>query len=215
MPIALLALILLSLTGCGQDLHFKIQYADIGSLAVGDALILDDKPIGTVINIEALQPGSHLVEVAIPRVAAAAATSEANFILSTDPADSQRRRIEIVLSNPGGKRIADDAVVEGSYPHDLPFAEMLNGFSDGLHDLRRRVGQLQQQLQQLPNTPEAEQLQQEWRNLTDAISRAQHETGEIIQQEIMPKLEQEMDGLRRRLEAMQRPGRKQGKPLEA
>ncbi|MFM8331302.1 MAG: hypothetical protein ACKN9T_06405 [Candidatus Methylumidiphilus sp.] len=216
--IPLLLLLLLTLSGCGQDLHFKIRYGDIGGLAVGDPVLLDDRPIGKVAAVEPAQPSGHLVEVAIPRAAAAAATHEASFILTPDPDQAGRRRIEMVLANPGGKRIADGEVVEGSYPSllgNFPFGELLRGFGDALRDLRGQVEQFRRDFERLPNSPESRQLQEEWRRLADEIAKAQGAAGDSLQKDILPKLEQEMEGLRRRIEEEARKAApKKGRPLE-
>ncbi len=204
------------LAACSQDLHFTISYDEIYNLAEGDPLVLDGKPIGQVTRVE--QAGSgHRVEVAIPRESAKAATSEASFILSPDPDKPGHRRIEVVLTAPGGKPIADGAVVKGSYPNPLglfPFGELLRGFSDALRDLRGQVEQFRQEFEKLPNSPEAKQLEEEWRRLADEIAKAQSGAGDALKNEILPKLEKEMDELRKRMEEMKKGVPNKGKPVE-
>ena len=205
--------LLLILTGCGQDLHFKISYDDIDGLAKGDPVVLDNRPIGKVSGLEQNPSGGHLVEVAIPRESTTAATSEASFVLAPDPDNPARRRIEIVLAGPGGRPIADGAVVKGSYPNPLglfPFGELLRGFSDALRDLRGQVEQFRQGFEKLPNSPEAKQLEEEWHRLAEEIGKAQSGAGDALKKEILPKLEKEMDELRKRMEKMQRAGSKPG-----
>jgi hypothetical protein len=218
-PLSLLLFALLTLAGCGQDLHFKINYTDTGNLAEGDPLVLDNRPIGKVVAVEPAKDGGRLVEVAIPRESTGPATSEASFILSDDPDRPQRRRIELQLAGPGGKPIADGAVVAGSYPNPLggfPFGELLRGFGDALRGLSGQVEQFRREFEKLPNSPEAKQLQQEWRRLTDEITKAQGETSELVKKDILPKLEQEMDGLRKRLDEEAKKARtNQPKPLES
>ncbi len=214
----LLSLLLITLAGCGQDLHFKISYDDIGSLAVGDPVVLDEQAIGKVTGLEESKDGLHLVEVAIPRESAGAATSEASFILAIDPDKPQRRRIELVLAGPGGKPITEGAVVRGSYPNPLgglfPFGQILREFGGALRDLRGQVERFRQEFQKLPDSPESKQLQEEWRRLTEEIAKAQNQAGETMNKEVLPKLEKEMKELQKRLEEMQKTGPKPAKPLE-
>jgi hypothetical protein len=201
----LLALLLLTLAGCGQDLHFKISYNDVRGLQPGDPVVLDNQPVGKVIGLEPGQAGENLVEVGIPRESATAATSEASFVLAPNPGQPGRSRIEIVLARPGGKPIADGAVVQGSYPNPLglsPFSDLLRGFGDVMRDLRGQVEQFRQEFQKLPDSPEGKRLQEEWRRLTDEIGKAQSEAGSTMNKEILPKLEKEMDELRKRMEAL-------------
>lgn len=208
--------LLFTLAGCGQDLHFTITYGDIANLAVGDPVVLDGKPIGKVAGLEQEKSGGHLVEVAIPRESATAATSEASFILSPDPDKPGRHRIEVALASPGGKPIAEGAVVKGSYPSPLglfPFGEILRGFGDALRDLSGQVEQFRKEFEKLPNSPEAKQLQDEWRRLTDEINKAQSSASDTLRKEVLPKLEKEMEELHKRMEEMKKAGSKPGKEI--
>jgi hypothetical protein len=215
---ALTWLLLLVLTGCGQDLHFKISYDKIDGLAEGAPVVLDDQPIGKVTGVEQTKSGGHLVEVSIPRESAGAATSEASFILADDPDKPQQKRIEVVLAGPGGKPIAEGAEVRGSYPSPIggifPFGELLREIGGVLGQLRGQVERFRQEFQKLPDSPEAKQLQEEWRKLMDEIDKTQNEAGYAMKKEILPKLEKEMDALRKRMEEMQKAEPKKGKDLE-
>jgi len=209
--------LLFLLTACGQDLHLTISYDDINGLAKGDPVVLDGKAIGKVTGTEPIQGGGNRVEVEIRRESAGAATSEASFVLSPDPADPNRRRIELVLAGPGGKPIADGALVKGSYPKPqglFPLGELLRGFGDALRDLSGQVEQFRQDFEKLPNSPEAKQLEQEWRRLAEEISKAQSGAGDTLKNEILPKLEKQMEELRKRLEEMQKATANKPKQVE-
>jgi hypothetical protein len=213
----LLLPLLLALAGCGQDLHFKVSYADVDGLEKGAPVVLDNQPVGKVTGVEPGQGGEHLVELGIRRESAAAATSESSFVLAPDPEQPGRRRIEIVLAGPGGKPIADGAVVKGSYPSPLgflPLGSLLRGFGDALRDLRGQVDQFRQDFQKLPDSPEAKRLQEEWRKLTEDIAKAQGETSDTLKKDLLPKLEQEMEAMRKRMEEMQKPPQPGKKPVE-
>jgi hypothetical protein len=217
MPKLILLFFMFFLSGCGQDLHFKISYDDVTGLTEGDPVVLDNQPIGKVTGLEKPPTGGNLVEVAIPRESATAATSEASFVLSPDPSNPAHRRIEVILAGPGGKPIADGSVVKGSYPHPfslLPFGELLRGFGDALRDLRGQVEQFRKEFEKLPNSPEAKQLEEEWRKLTDEIGKAQSGTGDTLKNEVLPKLEKELDELRKRMEEMQKTEPKKAKAME-
>lgn len=215
---ALTWLLLLMLSGCGQDLHFKINYDKIDGLSEGAPVILDDQTIGKVTAVEITKNGRHLVEVAIPRESAGAATSEASFILAEDPDDPQQKRIEVQLAGPGGKPIAEGAEVQGSYPSPtggiFPFGELLREIGGALGQLRGQVERFRQEFQKLPDSPEAKQLQEEWRKLTDEIAKTQNEAGYAMKKDILPKLEKEMEDLHKRMEEMQKNKPKKSKDVE-
>lgn len=215
--VSLLAFLLPFLAACSQDLHFKIRYDDIDGLRKGDPVVLDNQPIGKVAGLEETKSGEHLVEVSIPRESAGSVTSEASFVLEADPEQPGKSRIEVVLSSPGGKPIAEGAVVQGTYPESqgfFPFGELLRGFGGALRELSNQLEHFRQEFQKLPNSPEAKQLGDEWRRLTEEIAKAQNQAGNALNKEILPKLEKEMKDLQKRLEEMQKAGPKPGKPLE-
>jgi paraquat-inducible protein B len=208
--------LLFLLSGCGQDLHFKISYNDIAGLAEGDPVVKDGQPVGKVTAFEKGPTGENLVEVTIPRESATAATSEASFVLSPDPDKPGHKRIELVLAGPGGKAIADGSVVKGSYPSPFalqPLTDFLKSLTDGLRDFRSQVELFRREFEKLPNSPEAKGLEQEWRKLMDEINQAQNGANESLQKEILPKLQKEMDELRKRMEEMQKAAAKKEKHL--
>ena len=215
---ALICLLLPILTGCGQDLHFKINYDRVDGLSEGAPVVLDEQIIGKVTGLKSSTNGGHLVEVAIPRESAASATSEARFILADDPNSPQHKRIELVLDGPGGKPIAEGDEVTGSYPNPVgsmfPFGELLREIGGALGELRTQVERFRQDFQKLPDSPEAKQLQDEWRKLTDEIAKTQNEAGYAMKKEILPKLEKEMEDLHNRLKEMEKAQAKKGKDLE-
>ena len=217
-PFALICLLLPLLTGCGQDLHFKISYDRVDGLAENAPVVLDDQTIGKVIAVEQTKSGEHLVEVSIPRESSSAATSDASFILTPDPDNPQQKFIEVVMTGPAGKPIADGAIVRGSYPHPigsmLPFGELLREIGGALGQLRGQVERFREEFQKLPDSPEAKQLQEEWRKLTDEIAKTQNEAGYAMKKEILPKLEKEMEELHKRMEDMQKNTQKKNKDVE-
>ncbi len=215
---ALTWLLLLILTACGQDLHFKISYDRIEGLSEGAPVVLDDQTIGKVTGVKQTKSGGYLVEVSIPRESASAATSAASFILADDPDHPQQKRIEVVLADPGGKPIAEDSEVRGAYPNPIggffQFGELLREVGGALGELRTQVERFRQDFQKLPDSPESKQLQEEWRKLTDEIAKTQNEAGYAMKKEILPKLEKEMEELRNRLKEMEKAEPKKSKDME-
>ena len=75
-------------------------------------------------------------------------------------------------------------------------AEVLRGFAAQAEALRRG-------LEALPRSEEAERLAEEWRRLLDAIARAQADAEESLRQDILPRLRDELEALKKRLEELQ------------
>jgi hypothetical protein len=210
--------IVLMLSGCGQDLRFQIRFDAATGLVTGDRLTLDDRAIGQVTAVQAEPDGSQLIGVAIAREHAAAATEDARFHVRDDPETQARKRVEMIQTRPGGKPIAEGAIVQGEHggsPLELfPFGAILKEFGGLLRDLRGQVERFSHDFDSLPDSKEAKTLREEWRKLLEEIQKAQGSAEESLKQEVLPRLQKEMENLRKRLEEMQRASPKRGKPLE-
>lgn len=203
------------LAGCSQDLHFKIHYSDVDGLTKGDPLTLNDRQVGTVTSIDAAKEGGYLVGVTVDRAAASAATVESSFYLVDNPQNPAHKRIEIVQTRPDGKPLPAGAVVEGSYPGPLgaiPFGSMLKEFGNVLQNLRGQVERFRQELEKLPDSEEAKKLEKEWRQLMEQMLEAQNAAEGSLKKDLLPKLQKEMDDLKKKLQELEQRDRK--KPLE-
>ena len=215
---ALTWFLLLILSACGQDLHFKISYDKTDGLSEGAPVVLDDQTIGKVTGVKQTKSGGRLVEVSLPHESASSITTDSSFILADDPDNPQQKRIEVILAETGGKPIAEGAEVRGTYPNPLggffQFGELLREIGGALGELRTQVEHFRQDFQKLPDSPESNQLQEEWRKLTDEIAKTQNEAGYAMKKEILPKLEKEMENLRNRLKEMEKAEPKKSKDIQ-
>ncbi|MBS1213437.1 MAG: hypothetical protein H6R26_2054 [Proteobacteria bacterium] len=207
----------MTLAGCSQDLHFKIRFDDVGNLEHGAAVVVDNQPVGEITGIETTPDGAHLVSVSLDRQHQSVATEDSSFFLADDPDDPTRKRIEIIQSRPGGKPITDGATVQGSYPTPLgtfPFGALLQEFGKAMKDFSGQVERYRKDFEKLPDSPEGKQLQQEWKKLLEELFKAQSAAEGTIKKDLVPKLQEELENLRKRLEELQLAPKKQGKPLE-
>jgi hypothetical protein len=213
--IPLFLALLVILAGCSQDLHFKIHYGHVDGLAIGDPLTLNDRQVGQVTAIDTAKEGGYLVSVTVDRESISAATSESNFYLVDNPQDTARKRIDIVQARPDGKPLAEGAVVEGSYPGPLgplPFGAILKEFGNALWDLRGQVERFRQELEKVPNSEEARKLEEAWRQLMKEMLEAQNAAEGSLKKDLLPKLQEELENLKKKLQELEQGGRK--KPLE-
>jgi len=209
--------LLMILAGCSQDLHFKIHFRDIGGLAAGDPLVVDDQPIGQVTAVEAAEGGGHLVSVAVNRASINATTVDSNFYVAPNPNDPAHQRIEVVQTRPGGKPLAEGVVVEGANPGpfgSFPLGEIFKEFGNVLRDLGSQVERFRQEFEKFPHSEEAKKLEAEWRRLMDEIRDAQNAAEGTLKKDVLPKLQDELENLKKRLQELEQSSRKKGKPLE-
>jgi ABC-type transporter Mla subunit MlaD len=205
------------LAGCDQGLHFSIRFDDAAGLQVGDPLVQDDTTIGRVTAIEPASSRGQLVGVMVERQFAGAATVDSRFYLADHPQQPEHKSIVIEQSHPGGKALEEGAVVLGSsraLPDLLPFRQILKEFGGMLKDLRDQVERFRQQFEQLPDTPEARQLQDQWQRLLQELIDAQNSAEGSVKKDLIPKLQEQMDAIRKRLEELRRSTGTQRKPVE-
>lgn len=205
----------MSLAACGRETHLKIRYDETGALAAGDPLVLDEQIVGKVKRIRAGENGVRVVEAVVDSDSMASVTEDSAFMLKDDPLDPARKRIEILPGDPAGQPLADGSTVQGTYPGFLaksPFRALLKDFGDALRDFRGQAEGLRRDLEKAPDSDEARKLGEEWRKLLGEIEKAEHAAEGAMKNELLPKLRQEMEGLRKRLEALPPPREGQKKP---
>jgi len=86
--------------------------------------------------------------------------------------------------------------------------------TEGLRTLREQTERFRRELENVPDSDEARQLREEWHGLLEEIQKAQSEAEESLREEILPKLEEEMENLRKRFEELKPKDPKRGPPLE-
>lgn len=210
-----LAILHLSLAGCGdRNLHLKVHYRNAEGLNPGAPVVFNNRPIGSVVAVDADPKGGYVVSIAVADKFAASATVASRFYLADLDMASGTKRIEIEQSTPGGHVLADGSVVEGAerITSLIPFGEIFRQFSEGLRGMREKAEQFQKDMQKLPNSEEGKRLQQEWQRLTEEIEKAQSQTEQSVKKNLLPKLEAEMERLRERFKRMEPKTRGAGQP---
>ncbi len=108
-------------------------------------------------------------------------------------ADDERcARVQCVLG-----AVVRTAPTSGAAGND-PFralAEVLGGLAAQAEALRR-------DLEDLPRSEEAQRLAKEWRRLLDEIAKAQDDAEESLREDILPRLWEELEALKKRLEEL-------------
>jgi hypothetical protein len=82
-----------------------------------------------------------------------------------------------------------------------------------LRGLAAQAEALQRGLEALPRSEEAQRLAEEWRRLLDEIARAQDDAEESLREDILPRLRDELEALKKRLEELQPQERRPTTPV--
>lgn len=203
MPIRhfILAVWLALLGACGGGaLDVNLQLPAAGGLQPGSPVMLDGQAVGKIVAVEPDPAGGFVAKLSIEPESRELATEDTRFVVVRDPADSNRRRVELRPGQPDSPPLADGAAVKGSIePEPLfPLGEMLRGFTEGLNSLRGQVERFRSELQRLPQSEEAQRLKEEWTSLQEEMKKAQEATEDTVKKDVIPRLQQEMEALEKR-----------------
>lgn len=201
-----LTLALIVLSACERSLRFAVHFSEDPALVSGDAVVFRQEAVGKVAGVEKAAEGGFLASVEIAGDFAGAATEDSRFYLDNDAERPGHKRIEIEQDKTGGRAIPYGATVEGRERLSslIPFGAILDTFRQGLQELGDQLRDFQQGLKEVPDSPEAKQLEQEWRRLQEEMDKARRETDKALREKLIPQLQRELDKLRKRFDALPR-----------
>ncbi|MGH8507847.1 MAG: hypothetical protein ACREVH_03910 [Gammaproteobacteria bacterium] len=203
-------------SGCADGtLHLKMQLEETYGLSAGDLVVFENDPVGAVVSVAPRDPNGFIANLEIVKEKRALATTDARFRIADHPSVAQRKQVEIIHAGVGTP-LDDGATVQGvpaSAPL-FPFSELLGGMTEGLRNLREQTERFRREFENLPDSDAALQLREEWRRLLEEIQKAQGEAEESLREDILPKLEEEMENLRKKFEELKPKGAKRGPPFE-
>lgn len=203
--------------GCaGGALHLKMQLEKTYGLSAGDPVVFENDIVGAVASVESRDPNGFIANLEIVKEKRELATTDARFRIADHLSVAQRKQVEIIHAGAAGTPLEDGATVQGTLASAplFPFNELFGGMAEGLRNLREQTERFRRELENVPDSDEARQLREEWRRLLEEIQKAQSQAAESLREEILPKLEEEMENLRKKLEEMNPKDPKRGPPLE-
>ncbi len=204
----LLLLPLISL-GCKADgLNLKILYDQVHGLQKGDQVIFEQHPVGIVTGVSYRDNGDYLVTIVIKKDSNAVATEHTRFFIVDDTVRQGYKAVEVVQIRPGGSLLKNQATVEGSTRASVFFDQMKSGFEN----LKKEFEQFSQELSKVPESEAFKKLENELKDLAEAIEKSGKAAREEIEQQWLPRFKQELEKLKERLRKLGRED--ELKPLE-
>jgi paraquat-inducible protein B len=203
--ILILFLLAMSFIGCKETgLNLKIRYSQIHNLKEGDRVIFEQNHIGQVADVFYAEDGYYMVDVAIMKNFANAATEHSKFFITSDPLNQGKKAIEITQTSKGGTPLSNGATVIGSARSSAQFNQMLGDFGKALEDLQKQFEEFLDDLRKIPESEEFKKLEKELDDLLEDMKNSGKEAREKIQKEVLPKLKRELEELRERLRKLGR-----------
>ena len=211
--ILILLLLTLVFVGCKESgLNLKIRYDQIQGLKEGDRVIFEQTHIGRVASVFYSEDGYYVVEVAIKKDFANAATEHSRFLITPDPLNENEKAIEIIQTPRGGTPLTDGATVIGTERSSERVKQPWDNFGKTLDDLKKQFEEFAEDLRKIPESEEFKKLQKELERLLEQMKKSGDAAREKIQKELLPRLKREMEELREKLEKLGR--EKEVEPLE-
>lgn len=204
----LLAAILLVTSACSEkttELH--LQLGSTSGLSPGNLVILNGQTVGSVTAVKTDPAGDELAELTIRPEYKNSFTNLTRFTLVQDSRNSNNGwLVEVTTGTGTGTHLAEGTRVEAEKKllPNLPLGEILKNLTQGLGMLSNQIQQFRVQMQKLPNSPEAKQLQQEWLKLQNEMEQAQKVTEESVKKQIIPKLQEQLKNLDQRFRQLEK-----------
>jgi ABC-type transporter Mla subunit MlaD len=197
-PMAVLALFLV-VSGCeDKGLNLQITFDKVLGLQVNDRVIFEKNHIGRVTGLRYTESGSYTVQVEIKREFAKAVTEHARFFIVGDPTDKTKKAIEMVQVKKGGTPLKDGTTVSGSGKYSTAFDRSWDNFEEKFEELKKQFKEFSEQVKRLPQGEAYKEFEKELGLLSEKIKRAGEAAREKIEKEILPRLKDELEELRKR-----------------
>ena len=201
------------LLACKENfLNLNIRFHQVQGLKEGNRVIFGQNHIGTVKNLFQSDEDFFIVDIAIKKDFADRATEYSRFFIITDPQHKENKAIEMIQIRNGGKRLQNNATVEGSNESSVFFYQIFDGIESGLKDFEKQFEQFSKDLKSIPESQEFKNLENELHRLLEEMKRSGQSVQQKIKEELLPKLKEEMEKLRKRLHEIGRED--EMKPLE-
>ena len=208
----LLSIILLSLASCATPHKVMVMYDRPGSLKPADRVIWENQTIGSVGDFQANPSGKTVVPLQVKPDFREALTDQSRFLIQADPDRPGSQLVKMVLLAPGGKPLPDGAVVEGSTAFSLTIEKGSRGIQGIPQALQDALDRLSKELSRLSDREWQKELESQLDSWTRELKNSGEDTRRYFEKEVLPKLEQAVQDLLRRLKDLGK--EKDGKSLE-
>jgi paraquat-inducible protein B len=199
------SILLLAFWGCKEDvLNIKIRYDQIQGLEKGNHVVFERNHIGNVKDIFYSAEGKYVVDVVINKAFANAASDNSEFFIIDDPKGNNKKAIEIVTTRGGGTTLENGSTLEGSTKSANDLDQIGDKIYEGLENVRKGVEEFIESLGGISESDEFKRLERELKDLAEQMTRTGKSVHDKIQKELLPKIKEEIEKLRKRLSELGR-----------
>jgi paraquat-inducible protein B len=189
----LTAALAVTLTAGCTPARFSISFGQVDGLKQGDPVLCEGTKVGQVKEITYTKDAVFLVSVAIPETLSDCATEHSRFFIGTAPGDDGTKAIFIEQSQPGGKKIANGAIVAGS--KKTPLAAAPSSLEAFWQSMEKSMADLIKKIETVPETEEYQALKDAIAEMEQKLRSSGEKMGDTLKKEILPMLEEKLKAL--------------------
>ena len=187
------------LLACVGSLQLTVFYDRDGGLKQEDPVLWDQREIGKVHLVKQNPQGRVAVGLRIGSDFREKITDKSRFLIQSDPKDYCQKHVEMVNLAEGGNPLPNGAEVEGSTYFSLQLERGSRGLAAWSQLLQQELERWQKELNQLPEEEWYKELERQMDYWLSEMGQAGVETRRYFKEEVLPRLEETVRDLKRRL----------------
>ena len=184
---------------CVGSLQLTVLYDRTEGLKQNDPVLWNEQKIGKVQSVKQNVQGQASVQLQIRKDFSDKVTNESRFLIQTDPQRQGQSLVNMVNLSEEGNPLPTGTAVEGSTYLSLQLEKTERGLEAWRKQLERELERWEEELSQLPERESYKKLEREMDYWLNKLGQAGVETREYFKEEVLPRLEEALRELRKRL----------------
>ena len=206
-------LLVLACWGCNEETrHIQVTYDRIANLRAGNPVLFETRPIGRVTDIFYSTENKYVIDLAIDMAFANAVTESAVLSIVDNPHVEGEMAIQVDNQDPGAPPLKEGAKVQGRPMTTTDLGRIGDDIQGSIEDLKKGITGFLDGLGDISTSQEFKRLQEELSRMGEEMKRSGKAAQDKVQEEILPRIRQELEQLRKKLEELGR--EEEVKPLE-
>ncbi len=201
--ISLLSIFGLALA-CMGTFGLTVLYDYAQDLQPDDRVLWEQQTIGKVQSITRNSNGRLAVRLQINRDFRPLVTDQSRFLIRADEQRKGHQCVEMIQLAAGGNPIPTGTEIEGSTSFSLQLERAKKGLGIWSSLMLKELERWKQELRQLPENEWFKELEREMEYWANHLGQAGEETRRYFREEVLPRLEEGVRELRRRLRELGR-----------
>ncbi len=184
---------------CVGSLQLTVLYDRTEGLKQNDPVLWNEQKIGKVQSVKQNVQGQASVQLQIRKDFSDKVTNESRFLIQTDPQRQGQSLVNMVNLSEEGNPLPTGTAVEGSTYLSLQLEKTERGLEAWRKQLERELERWEEEMSQLPEREWYKELEREMDYWLNKLGQAGVETREYFKEEVLPRLEEALRELRKRL----------------